>query len=293
MTPPVFTSLSSTGTGKTTLMIHLAYLFALEGWKVALIELDNRNSFRDCCGLINPTPNQSTAAILTDNFDGQYPWLDLWTEILHGKAQVCQAERFSLDSVARQLTGDPLGVFRLKEILEHYPLNHDVVLVDAPGQQGQLSLMALFAATHLIVCTEMTQKCISDIDALFQWLHKHQNYAKDLEIVGIVPGRYEHEAAIQRNTLDQFPGFAQNFNTQCFAPIRKSPRFMSAYAEGISIFQEAPGTPLCKDFTVSGNLFKEMSPSRLKGLDQETLKNLPAIAPYISNLVKEYAEKNH
>lgn len=292
MTPPILTSLSSTGTGKTTLLIHLAYLLALEGWRVALIELDNRNSFRDCCGLPDPVPEHSTAAILSGDFNGSYPFLDLWKEALQGKAQVCQAERFSLDSVSRQLTGDPLGIFRFREQLEQYPLPHDIIIVDAPGQQGQLALMSLFSATHLIVTTEMTQKCISDIDALFQWLYRHQSYAKNLEIVGIVPGRYEHQAAIQRNTLEQFPTFAQNFNTQCFAPIRKSPRYLSAYASGIPIFQESPGASLTKDFTVDGNLFKEMSPSRLKGLDEKTLKKLPAIAPYVSKIVEDHAKES-
>lgn len=283
----VITSLSSTGSGKTTLMVHLAYLLARAGIRVALIELDNRNSLKDCCGLSEPTPDSSTAAILVDEFEGKYPFLPLWQDGLGDKAAVCQAERNALEAVARQLTGNPFGFFRLRESLEKYPLAYDVILVDAPGQQGQLALMALCAATHLIICAEVTQKCISDINALFQWLYKYQSYLKFVpEVVGIVPSRYDHDAAIQRNTLNQFPSLAENLDTVCFSPIRHSPRFLNAYAAGLPIHLDAPGTEPCNDFLVAGNLFKPMSAKRLKGLDAQKLKRMPAIAPHIIKLVK-------
>ena len=283
----IITSLSSTGTGKTTLMVHLAYLLVQSGLSVALIELDNRNSFHDCCGLPKPSPEFSTASILVDSFNGDYPFLPLWKDTLKEKAVVCQAERNSLESVSRQLTGDPFGMFRLRECLDQFPLPHDVILIDAPGQQGQLSLMALCAATHLIICAEMTQKCISDINALFEWLYKYKTYLKSTpEILGILPSRYDHNAAIQRNTLNQFPAFAQKFNTVCFSPIRQSSRFFNAYAMGLPVFIDSPGSTPCKDFTEDGHLFKKMNQVKLKGLDEKTLQKLPAIAPYVINAIK-------
>ncbi len=289
----IITSLSSTGTGKTTLMVHLAYLLVQSGLSVALIELDNRNSLQDCCGLPKANAKFSTASILVDSFNGDYPFLPLWKEALKDKAVVCQAERNSLESVARQLTGDPFGMFRLRECLDKSPLPYDVILIDAPGQQGQLSLMALCAATHLIICAEMTQKCISDINALFEWLYKYKTYLKSTpEILGILPSRYDHNAAIQRNTLNQFPAFAQKFNTVCFSPIRQSSRFFNAYAMGLPIFLDAPGSAPCYDFTEDGHLFKKMNQAKLKGLDGVMLQKLPAIVPYVINAIKISQEKN-
>jgi hypothetical protein len=58
---------------------------------------------------------------------------------IQGKAVVLQADRESLEGIARQLTGDPFGVFRLRERLQQFPLDRDAILIDAPGQQGQLS----------------------------------------------------------------------------------------------------------------------------------------------------------
>jgi chromosome partitioning protein len=288
MLPPIITSLSSTGTGKTTLLVHLAYLLAKNGLSVALIELDNRNSFRDCCGLSNPCQEESTAAILSDDFDGNYPFVELWSEHLQGKAVVLQADRESLEGIARQLTGDPFGVFRLKERLQQFSIDRDAILIDAPGQQGQLSLMALCAATHLILTVEMTKKCISDIDAFYQWLYRHHRYLGKLpEVVGIVPGRYNHDIALQRNTMAQFPDFAQKLGTQCFAPIRHSPRFLNAYAAGLPIHLDSPGVAATEDFTRDGNFFKSLSDERLKGLNAKQLKSLKAIAPELINIVKQ------
>lgn len=288
MTPPVITSLSSTGTGKTTLMVHLAYLIAKNGLSVALIELDNNNSFRDCCGLPNPIKEESTAAILADGFDGNYPFIPLWSEHLQEKAVVIQAERESLDSIARQLTGDAFGVFRLRERLQEIPIECDVILIDAPGHQGQLSSVALCAATHLILTVEMTQKCISDIDAFFQELYKKQRYLGSLpEVIGIVPGRYNHNIAMQRNTMAQFPNLAQKLETQCFAPIRHSAEFLNAYAAGLPIYLNSPGAIAGEDFTKDGNLFKSLSDKNLKGLDAKRLKSLKAIAPEILKIIKQ------
>lgn len=285
---PIITSLSSTGTGKTTLMTHLAYLLAKHGFSVALIELDNRNSFKDCCSLSEPSPQTSTTAILTDEFTGDYPFVSLWPEYLKHKAVVCQAHRESLEFIARQLTGDPFGIFRLSERLEQFPLSHDVILIDAPGQQGQLSLMALCASTHLILTVEMTRKCISDVNAFYQWLYRYRRYLKQQpKIIGIVPGRYDHELALQRNTLIQFPQLAEKLGTRCFAPIRYSSRYLNAYAAGLPIYIDSPSASAGKDFLEKGNVFRSMSETRLRNLDGKILKNLPAIAPYIIKMIQQ------
>ncbi len=49
----VITAFCSSGTGKTTLLTHLAYYAATNNISTALIELDNRNSLKRCCGLPN------------------------------------------------------------------------------------------------------------------------------------------------------------------------------------------------------------------------------------------------
>ncbi len=200
---------------------------------------------------------------------------------------VCQAQRESLEISARQLTGDPFGIFRLSECLEKFPLNQDVILIDAPGQQGQLSLMALCAATHLILTVEMTRKCISDVNAFYEWLYRHYRYLRQKpEIIGILPGRYDHDIALQRNTLSQFPELAEKLGTRCFSPIRYSSRYLNAYAAGVPIHIDAPSSAAARDFTEDGNLFRSMNKKRFKNLNAQNLKNLPAIAPYVLKLIK-------
>jgi cellulose biosynthesis protein BcsQ len=72
----IVTAFCSSGTGKTTLLIHLAYYCALQGIETALIELDNRNSFHTCCGLTES--EFDTSSIFSPDFTGNYSLLPLW-----------------------------------------------------------------------------------------------------------------------------------------------------------------------------------------------------------------------
>ncbi|MBW4458233.1 MAG: ParA family protein [Nostoc indistinguendum CM1-VF10] len=47
------------GSGKTTLAVHLAYLLANEGFRVALIDLDPQGSVSLFCGLPRPKGSQT------------------------------------------------------------------------------------------------------------------------------------------------------------------------------------------------------------------------------------------
>ena len=278
----IITSFSSSGTGKTTLLSHLAYLLAKEGLSVALIDIDNRSSIQACCGLEPALAENSTAKILDPDFQGDYPFVSLWAD--HCKrAEVIPAERKSLQLGANLLAAEPLGVMRLKSKLAKYPLPHDITILDAPGHEGTLAWSAILASTHLILSVEMSKKSIDDATFALARLYEYQDtLGVDIpKIVGFVPGRYDHDgSAIARSTLKQFPEIAQSLGCQLFSPIRSSPYFLNAYAAGLPVQVHAPTFEGGKDFLKEGNLFRRMSKKRLKGFEAE-FKDLPAIVPYL------------
>ncbi len=141
------TAFCSSGTGKTTLLTHLAYHCALQGIETALIELDNRNSLRTCCGLTES--DFSTSDIFSPDFAGDYQFLPLWAESLKGKAQVCQAQRERLLATEQLLSSKPLGILKLKQILQKYPLPQPLILLDSPGQEGVMSSSAILASDYV------------------------------------------------------------------------------------------------------------------------------------------------
>ena len=278
----IITAFSSSGTGKTTLLSHLSYLLAKEGLSVALIDVDNRSSIKTCCGIGNVPKEESTSKILSEDFQGNYPLVPLWSEYCK-KAEAIVADRKALKTTANLLAAEPFGILRLRNNLIEYPLPHDVIILDAPGHEGTLAWLAILASTHLILSVEMTKKSIEDATHALSQLYE---YKKMLgipipKIVGFVPGRYDHDfSSMARSTLKQFPDIAKSLGCKLFSPIRSSPYFLNAYSAGIPIQVFAPGFEGNKDFTTNGNIFQGMNEKRLKGFDS-TFKNLPAIFPYL------------
>lgn len=68
------------GSGKTTLSVHLAYEMCKHDYFVALIDLDTQGSLSLFCGLGQPAANDTIAAVLNEDFEGDWPLVKCWTE---------------------------------------------------------------------------------------------------------------------------------------------------------------------------------------------------------------------
>ena len=283
----IITAFCSSGTGKTTLLTHLAYYCALQDIETVLIELDNRNSLGTCCGL--PESDFSTSDIFSPDFSGDYQLLSLWSETLKGKARVCQAQREKLLATEKFLSSQPLGILRLKQVLQKYPLTQPLILLDSPGQEGIMSSSAILASDYVILSIEPTPKAMNDAIRFVEiLLNYEEQYGIEVpRILGIVVGLYNHDISMARTIIEQLPEIAEKINTQLFSPIRYSSEFLNSYEVGLPLNIFRPGHEGVKDFYIDGNIFKGMSDKRLRGLNRNYLEELPAIASYIANLVKE------
>ncbi len=282
----IVTSFCSSGTGKTTLLAHLAYYAASQGVSTALIELDNRNSLKRCCGLSNASFH--TSNLFDSGFKGDYNFLPLWESHLKGKAEICPADRKALLETEQSLASKPLGILKLKKIFKKYPLSHQLILLDSPGQEGVMSASAILASDYVILSIEATPKAMSDairfVEILFNY---EEEYDVEIpRILGIVVGRYDQESATARNILEQLPDIAEQISTRLFAPIRHSHEFLNAYELGIPLHLHRPGHKAVGDFSIDGNIFKDMSERKIRNLDRSYYESLPAIAKFIVKIVK-------
>ena len=287
LTMTTITAFCSSGTGKTTLLTHLTYYCASQGIETVLIELDNRNSLRTCCGL--PESDFSTSNIFNSDFAGDYQFSPLWQKSLKGKALVCQAQRENLLATEQFLNTQPLGILRLKQVLQKYPLSQPLILLDSPGQEGVMSSSAILASDYVILSIEPTPKAMSDAIRFVEiLLNYEEQYGIEVpHILGIVIGLYNQDVSMARSIIEQLPEIAEKIDTQIFAPIRYSTEFLNSYDAGVPLNIYRPGHEGVKDFYIDGNLFKSMSNKRLRGLNREHLEKLPAIASYIVDLVKK------
>ena len=283
----ILTSLSSSGTGKTTNFAQIAYFVAKAGYRVALIELDERNSLKKCCGLPDVEPNQSTSAIFQEDFQGDYPFLPLWQDHLKGKAQVVQAERESQEKTIADLAVRQGAARSLTEILNKHPLDDfDLIILDCPGQAGVLTNNAILAATHVLLGIEVTEKCFEDVVYLFEYLYRlEEEYKIQLPVIaGFLVGRFDVKGSFQRDGFKQLLREAQELGIKLFNPIRQSNYFLYSYSLGVPLKIHAPKFAGNKDYTDKGNFFKRKI-NDLKSFEPE-FKKLTAIVPYLIEEIK-------
>lgn len=285
---PKITAFSSSGTGKTTLLTHLAYYAAVEGISTALIELDSRNSLRRCCGL--EETNFTTSSLLDREFSGNYNLSPLWESHLRGKAQVCQASYSELVATEKTLAKRDFGSLKLKKVLEKYPLPHDLILLDPPGQEGIMSNSAILASDYLILSVESTSKALDDArNFALTLLEYEEDYGvKTPQILGILVGKYDHNhSATTREIMASLPRIADQIGTILFNPIRNTGEFKNAWSLGMPLPLYRSGHKAAKDFILDGNYFNGLADNRLKDWDLKYYRNLPAIAKTIINLCND------
>lgn len=277
----IVTSISSSGTGKTTNFAQIAYCLALAGYRVGIIELDDRNSFKTCLGLEAIEPETSTSVLFEQGFTGDYPFQPVWSDYTKDKIQIIQAHRDEQKKTIANLVrvGDAIA---LKRILEKYPpINSDLTILDCPGRSDLMSDSAILASTHIILGIEATEKCFDDVAYLFEYLYKlTDKYQVSLpKIAGFLVGRFDLNSSYQREALKLLLDQAENLGCNLFNPIRQSPYFLNCYSAGIPLKAYAVSFTGNKDFTVKGNFFKRQN-KKLANFSPQ-FKKLPAIIPYL------------
>jgi chromosome partitioning protein len=237
------------GSGKTTLAVHLAYLLGALGFSVALIDLDPQGSVSLFCGLERPKSDRTVAAVLREDFRGDWPLVPLWPEHLK-KVEAVQGE-MGLVKTINELVMHERGAYLLGDRLQDYPLNHDLIIFDCPATLGPLPLIALSACTHLIIPVQVEPKSADGAGKLLEWLYhtfRRLRLNPEPQIVGFVPSQYEQRLAIHRNVLEQLVPQLTKLEIQCFQPIRFSSEFKNASALGLPLHLYRPNHPACADF---------------------------------------------
>lgn len=237
------------GSGKTTLATHLTYLLGAKGFSVALIDLDPQGSVSLFCGLPRPKSDQTIAAVLQDDFQGNWPLVPIWEEHLE-KVVACQGE-MGLVKTINELVLHERGAYLLGDRLTDYPLPHDLVILDCPATLGPLPLIALSACTHLLIPMQVEPKSADGAGKLLEWCYhtfRRLRLKPEPTIIGMAPNQYDQRLAIHRNILAALVPQLSKLNIECFPPIRFSSEFKNASALGLPLHLHRKSHPACKDF---------------------------------------------
>jgi chromosome partitioning protein len=235
------------GVGKTTIATHLAYGLGQEGVSVGLIDLDPQRALDVFCGLPPAQADQSIVRVLAKDFKGDWPMFPAWG---HLNIEVCSGHP-SMAQIADDLVIRRRGEYALADRLSHFPLKHDVVILDCPATLGKICENAIAAATHLLVPIQLEMKSVSGVADLIQWtlaISQDLQLTPPPPILGLVPSLYNHKKAIHRLYLEQLPEVAADLGIPVYPPIRDSAEFKNCSANGEPLQHYRPNHPAAQDF---------------------------------------------
>lgn len=237
------------GSGKTTLSAHLAYLLGKKGISVCLIDLDPQGSLNLFCGQPTPEPEKSLAKVLHDDFQGNYPLINIWSD--HTKNVQLLSGGLALSQSANDIAKHLRGAYLLSDRLQDYPLLHQVIIFDCPATLSILPTLALAACTHILVPIQLQPKAIDGSAKLWEWIEEIQKTLRlkpEPSILGVVPGQYNKSLAIERMFLESLPQKLKALAIECLPAIRFSAEIVNASAFGQPLHLYRPGHPACADF---------------------------------------------
>lgn len=252
------------GSGKTTMAVHIAYVVASKGYKVAIVELDQSGSLRIFAGLPNAVPEQSAAAIFSKSFNGSYPLVTLWSEHLSTVAAIQGGE--ALEQSTQEIYLNARRYYMFRDRLEDYPLDADLIVFDTPASLEPMGLVALAASTHVLVPIKPEYKDTGGFAGFLKWYYDKIDELRlkpQPEILGFVPTRVELNKATHRNILgldekgkvrqdiergETLPALIEEMGIHCFPFIKESNFYLSASGAGLPVHLYRPGCDACKHF---------------------------------------------
>ena len=223
------------GVAKTTSCLNVGVALAIEGKKVLLIDLDPQGSLTKCAGFRSLDNSPTTYEVIKGDCnindaiqtkEGVAAYDILPTDIRMSGAEI-------------ELISVPGRDTLLKEALEDLKTPYDYVLIDCSPSLNILTLMALTAATSLIIPVAAQYMPLDGMAQLLptvELVKKRLN--KGLKIGGVIVTMYDSRRSLDKGIIEavraKFP--TEVFNTL----VRNNSKLAEAPTYGKDIFEYEP-----------------------------------------------------
>lgn len=191
------------GVAKTTSTYNLAYLKALHGHKVLMVDLDPQASLTISCGMTPGKEKYSICNLMdgkTDPFDCGYPVEASGLEDLYlipSDIELAATEQSLIGRTAREKI--------LKKQLDKFNGEFDYLFLDCPPQLGILTTNALVAATKVIIPTKAEYLSYRGLRALKGTIQTvREEFNSNLVLEGFIVTMFEKSINDQKDMLDLY-----------------------------------------------------------------------------------------
>lgn len=205
---------------KTSLTMNIGYQLSLLQQRVLLVDLDPQASLTIFMGL----ESHELVSIIADSLLDEDAPLPIHRG-LHGMDLV--PANIDLSAVEIQLSSVMARETRLQQALAGELDNYDFILIDCPPSLGILSILALTAATHVLVPVQTHFKAFKGVELLLDTIAKvKKRINPSLGIAGFVPTLYTN-ASQDRQILAALQEQVSSLAT-VFPPIPRATAFADA-----------------------------------------------------------------
>lgn len=230
------------GVGKTTSCLNVGAALSRKGQRVLLIDADPQGNLTIGAGVD-----------LGDNDPTIY-------EVLKGKADINDAIQFTenssydlipadiiLSGADVELSGIPGREMILKEKLTQITAIYDYILIDCPPSLSLITIMALTAATGVIIPVQAHFYALNGVVQLIDTINLvKRRMNPQLEITGVITTMYDPRKLINKEVYDSlnnaFPGKVYE------STISNSVALVEAPSAGKDIFKYKPGSKAAKQY---------------------------------------------